>query len=167
MSKRFEVVRRHVLVKAVGMCEMGMEQVQFHIIVRPSLLVGEALPAFFADILCSLFQFRRAEEHHAITVNLRHGHIECTVFRLLLQFKSLRSLREHGPDVHLLFQVTDLFEIDVLPFRAVDTPSDGLELLGQPRQREGFYVRHLTPLVTSPPLHHHEPVEGLAAKTVV
>ncbi len=88
---------------------MGVEQVQLHIIVRPSLLVGEAFLAHFADIVCTLFQFRRTEEHHAITVNLGHGHIERTVFRLLLQFKSLRPLREHGPDVHLLFQVADLF----------------------------------------------------------
>ena len=57
MSKRFEVTRRHVLVKAVGMCEMGMEQVQFHIIVRPSLLVGEAFRRLLLTYSAPLLSF--------------------------------------------------------------------------------------------------------------
>ena len=149
------------------MGEMGVEEVELHVVVGPGFLVGESLLPPFDDVVHVLVQCGGAEEEHALAVHRRHAHVEGAVLRLLFQFDSLVALREHGPHVHLLAQVAGFLEVRVGPLRTVDTPADGLELFRQPGQFQRFHVRHLAPFVAPPSLHHHQAVQGLPADAVV
>ena len=156
-----------ILIIIVWLGKMRVEKVQFHVIVRPSFLVGKVLSSASGDVASSFILFCGTEEEHVFPVDFWCLHVKGSVSCRLFEFNCFSVLYKHGPYIHFPFEVTGFFEIHILSFGVVDTSGDGLELFRQPVRSERFHVGHLSPFVSSPTLYHHEQVECLSMGAVV